>query len=280
MRLATLEYNGRPRVAMLTHREGTDSCRLLEKQSSLINLIEAAAHGESLDQMPFAETVAASDTRLLPPIDQPGKIICIGLNYADHAREVNANPPDIPIVFSKFSSAIIGPGQNIVLPELSSQVDYEAELVVVIGKPGKHIPCDQAMQHVFGYCCGNDVSARDWQKGRPGKQWLVGKTFDTFAPLGPFVATADEVPDPHELSIQLRLNGVVMQQSNTSQMIFRIDQLIEHISKFVTLAPGDLIYTGTPPGVGMGRQPPVFLQPGDTVEVEIEGLGVLKNGVV
>jgi 2-keto-4-pentenoate hydratase/2-oxohepta-3-ene-1,7-dioic acid hydratase in catechol pathway len=182
-------------------------------------------------------------------------------------------------VFSKFASAIIGPGEPIRLPAIATQGDYEAELVVVIGREGKNIPRDSALEHVFGYCCGNDVSSRDWQKGKPGRQWLLGKTFDTFAPLGPTIVTADEIADPQNLAIQLRLNGQTMQSSNTSQMIFPIDQLIEHVSKFFALEPGDLIFTGTPPGVGMGRDPQVFLQAGDRVEVEIEGLGVLSNPV-
>lgn len=213
------------------------------------------------------------------PIRGSEKLICIGQNYAAHAREMGGDIPEIPVVFSKFGSAIAAPETNVVLPTISEKVDYEAELVVVIGSEGRNIAREDAMNHVFGYCCGNDVSARDWQKGRPGGQWLLGKTFDTFAPLGPMVVTRDEVPDPHQLSIQMRLNGETMQSSNTSDLIFRIDVLIEHLSKFVTLRSGDLIFTGTPSGVGAGREPQVFLKAGDQMEVEIEGLGVLVNGV-
>jgi len=229
---------------------------------------------------PAGAELNLGDVDLLAPISGMEKVICIGANYADHAREMGGEPPKIPVVFSKFASSIIGPGVDIELPSISDQVDFEAELVVVIGKGGKDIPRDSALEHVFGYCCGNDISARDWQKGKPGGQWLLGKTFDTFAPLGPMVVTADEIPDPHNLQIQLRLNGEVMQDSNTSYLIFPIDQLISHISQFVTLKPGDLIFTGTPPGVGAGRKPPLFLKAGDQLEVEIEGLGILQNQVI
>lgn len=216
---------------------------------------------------------------LLPPVGDPEKIICIGKNYADHAIEMGGQPPEIPIVFSKFASTLVGHQANVELPSISNQVDFEAELVVVIGKPGKNINRADSFSHVFGYCCGNDISARDWQKGRPGGQWLLGKTFDTFAPLGPVIVTADEIDDPHQLDIALRLNGETMQNSNTRNFLFPIDVLIEHVSKFVTLVPGDLIFTGTPEGVGAGRKPPLFLKSGDQLEVEIEGLGVLKNNV-
>jgi len=217
---------------------------------------------------------------LAPPIPRPHKVVCIGLNYADHAAETGAPIPTEPVVFNKFPTAIIGPGAAIELPEISSQVDYEAELVVVIGKAASRIDRSTAMDHVFGYMCGHDVSARDWQKGRPGGQWLLGKTFDTFGPTGPFLATKDEIPDPHALDVRFRLNGRELQSSNTRQFIFPIDQLIAHLSNVFTLEPGDLLFTGTPPGVGTARKPPVYLQPGDTAEVEIDGLGVLVNPVV
>ncbi len=217
---------------------------------------------------------------LMSPVHDPGKIICLGLNYRDHAAESNAPVPEEPILFSKFNTALIGHGRPIVLPEVSQQVDYEAELVVVIGLKGKDIPRERAMEHVAGYACGHDVSARDWQLNKPGKQWLAGKTFDTFAPVGPYMVTVDEVADPHALSVKLRLNGETMQDSSTSQLIFKVDEMISYISKIVTLMPGDLIYTGTPPGVGMARKPPVFLKKGDVVEVEIAGLGTLRNPVI
>jgi 2-keto-4-pentenoate hydratase/2-oxohepta-3-ene-1,7-dioic acid hydratase in catechol pathway len=214
-----------------------------------------------------------------PPIPNPEKIICVGLNYADHARETGAKAPPEPILFCKLSSAVCGDRQPIVLPRLSKEVDFEAELVVVIGRGGRHIALADAMRHVGGYCCGNDVSARDWQLRKPGGQWLSGKSFDTFAPFGPAIYTADEIPQPNNLKIQLRLNGQVMQKSSTTQLIFPVDFLVSYISDICTLAPGDLIFTGTPPGVGFARKPPIFLKPGDMVEVEIEKLGILRNPV-
>ncbi len=221
--------------------------------------------------------MAKSDARLKAPIENPGKIICVGKNYAKHAEEMGSEPPSIPVIFSKFNSAIAAPESNIVLPPISQKVDFEAELVVVIGKEGRNIDRADAMSHVFGYCCGNDISARDWQKEKPGGQWLLGKTFDGFAPLGPCIVTADEIENPHDLKISLRVNGETMQQSNTCNLIFPIDFLIAHLSQFVTLEPGDLIFTGTPEGVGAGRTPPVFLKDGDQLEVEIEGIGILRN---
>ncbi|MEL7498601.1 MAG: fumarylacetoacetate hydrolase family protein [Planctomycetota bacterium] len=219
------------------------------------------------------------DAELRAPIRNCEKLICVGKNYADHAREMGGEAPELPVIFNKFASAINDPGGDVIFPAISDQVDFEAELVVVIGKTGRFIPRDQAFEYVFGYCCGNDISARDWQKGRPGGQWLLGKTFDTFAPLGPMLVTRDEIPDPHNLSIELRLNGETMQSARTSDLIFPIDVLIEHVSRFFTLQPGDLIFTGTPAGVGAGRKPPLFLKPGDQLEVQIDGLGILANQV-
>jgi 2-keto-4-pentenoate hydratase/2-oxohepta-3-ene-1,7-dioic acid hydratase in catechol pathway len=218
--------------------------------------------------------------RPAPPIPNPEKIICIGLNYADHARETGIEPPTEPVIFNKLPSTVAGDWQPIVLPQDSREVDFEAELVVVIGKKGRHIPREKALEHVAGYCCGNDVSARDWQLRKPGAQWLLGKSFDSFAPFGPAIITADEVPDPGNLQILLKLNGQTMQRSSTRQFIFPVDYLISYISNVCTLVPGDLIFTGTPPGVGFARRPPVFLKPGDVIEIEIEKLGILRNPVV
>jgi 2-keto-4-pentenoate hydratase/2-oxohepta-3-ene-1,7-dioic acid hydratase in catechol pathway len=217
--------------------------------------------------------------RLLAPVPDPRKIICIGLNYRDHAAESGVPVPAEPILFSKYPTSLIGHGETIILPAVSQEVDYEAELVVVIGRGGRHIPRARAFEHVGGYAVGHDVSARDWQLNKPGKQWMAGKTFDTFAPVGPVLVTPDEIPDPHKLGIRLRLNGQTMQESNTSQLIFGVDELIAYLSQVFTLEPGDLIFTGTPPGVGMARKPPVWLKPGDTVEVEIDHLGTLRNNV-
>ncbi|MCC9599491.1 fumarylacetoacetate hydrolase family protein [Stieleria sp. JC731] len=217
---------------------------------------------------------------LLPPTPTPEKIFCIGLNYRDHAIETGADIPTEPVVFSKFNTTLIGHGQSIQLPAISSKVDYEAELVVVIGKQAKNVSADQAMDHVFGYTCGHDVSARDWQKGRPGGQWLLGKTFDTFAPVGPCVVTSNELSDPTDIRVRMELNGEIVQESTTAQLIFDIPTVVAHLSKFVTLKPGDLIFTGTPPGVGDAKTPPVYLKAGDTCSVIVDGVGTLTNGVV
>ena len=217
--------------------------------------------------------------RLLAPVPDPRKIICIGLNYRDHAAESGVPVPPEPILFSKYPTSLIGHGETIILPAVSQEVDYEAELVVVIGRGGRHIPRARAFEHVGGYAVGHDVSARDWQLNKPGKQWMAGKTFDTFAPVGPVLVTPDEVSDPHKLGIRLRLNGQTMQESSTSQLIFGVDELIAYLSQVFTLEPGDMIFTGTPPGVGMARKPPIWLKPGDVVEVEIDQLGTLRNNV-
>lgn len=217
---------------------------------------------------------------LLPPVPPPEKIICIGLNYLDHAIETGAEPPSEPVVFSKFNTALIGHGEPIVLPTLSTQVDYEAELVVVIGQTARHVTASNAMSIVAGYTCGHDVSARDWQKGRPGGQWLLGKSFDTFAPLGPWLVSADEITNASSLGVRMFLGEEKVQDSSTAQLIFNIPRLIAHLSSIMTLKPGDLIYTGTPPGVGAARTPPRFLQHGDLCTVEIDGIGRLSNRCV
>jgi 2-keto-4-pentenoate hydratase/2-oxohepta-3-ene-1,7-dioic acid hydratase in catechol pathway len=219
-----------------------------------------------------------SKIQLLPPVPRPGKLICIGLNYRDHAAESNMKIPERPVVFSKFTSCVIAPEEPIVLPATSSQVDYEAELAVVIGRRAKNVAKESALDYVLGYTCFNDVSARDFQFA--DGQWQRGKSCDTFGPMGPFIVTTDEVPDPQKLDIKLRLNGKTMQDSNTDQLIFGVRELIAFLSETITLEPGDLIATGTPAGVGFARKPPVYLQDGDVVEVEIEKVGTLKNKVL
>ncbi|HYW43162.1 MAG TPA: fumarylacetoacetate hydrolase family protein [Bryobacteraceae bacterium] len=235
----------------------------------VLRRIETAAPGQRLS----AETV-----KLAAPIPRPPKIICIGLNYRDHAAEAKLPIPEVPTVFAKFSTAVIGPGQPIVLPRNSTKPDYEAEFAVVIGPGGRHIPEQDWRQHVFGYTMLNDVSARDFQMAT--SQWIIGKTFDTFAPIGPAIVTADEIEDPHNLAISLTLNGEVMQNSNTGNLIFKLPQLIAHLSSVFTLEAGDIIATGTPAGVGFARKPPRWLRPGDEVAVRVQGLGELVNPVV
>jgi 2-keto-4-pentenoate hydratase/2-oxohepta-3-ene-1,7-dioic acid hydratase in catechol pathway len=222
--------------------------------------------------------VPLADIRLLAPVPRPGKLICIGLNYKDHAAESKMPLPGSPVTFSKYTTAVTHPASPVYLPAVSQQVDYEAELAVVIGRRAKHVPRERAYEHVLGYTNLNDVSARDLQFA--DKQWQRGKSCDTFAPMGPAIVTADDIPDPHVLRIRLRLNGDVMQDSSTAQLIFGVDQLIAFLSETVTLEPGDVIATGTPSGVGFARQPPVFLKPGDIMEVEVEGLGILSNPVL
>jgi 2-keto-4-pentenoate hydratase/2-oxohepta-3-ene-1,7-dioic acid hydratase in catechol pathway len=285
MRIATLQTSAGPRAAVLqgagyVDLHATDSAlptsvrQILEAGPAALQAARQAA------QSPSAVRVDAASARLLAPVPDPRKIICLGLNYRDHAAESGAPIPKEPVLFSKYASALIGPTDKIVLPPVSQEVDYEAEMVIVIGKRGRPKNADEALPYVAGYCVGHDVSARDWQLKKDQKQWMVGKTFDTFAPTGPHLVTADEVPDPHNLPIRLRLNGQVMQDSNTKQMIFPIGTVLTYLAQVFTLEPGDLIFTGTPPGVGFARKPPVFLKAGDVVEVEIEGLGTLRNPVV
>ena len=222
--------------------------------------------------------VQSRDAYWFAPVPKPGKIVCIGLNYRDHAAESNMAIPERPVVFSKFSTAVIAPGEPVVLPSQSSQVDYEAELAVVIGRRAKNVAAERAYDYVLGYTAFNDVTARDFQFG--DGQWQRGKSCDTFAPMGQTIVTADVITDPHKLSIKLVLNGQTMQDSNTDQLIFGVPALIEFISQTITLEPGDVIATGTPSGVGFARKPPVFLKPGDEMEVLIEGVGGIGNPVV
>ncbi|QTA93085.1 fumarylacetoacetate hydrolase family protein [Desulfonema magnum] len=219
--------------------------------------------------------------KLLAPL-QPTAILCIGLNYRQHAKETGIKLPDYPVLFMKNPAAVTHPGDPVVLPPSClepPQVDYEAELVVVIGKPAKDVSAKDALDYVLGYTAANDVSARRWQKHAGGGQWVRGKSFDTFCPLGPELVTADEIPDPQTLRLRCILNNEVMQDSNTSDMIFSVAELIEFLSESTTLLPGTVILTGTPSGVGFVREPPVYLKSGDVVEISVEGIGSLSNPV-
>ncbi len=242
--------------------------------------VEGRASEEGEPKGPMGERllIPLSEVKVLAPIPRPGKLLCIGLNYVDHAAEIQMKKPPRPLLFAKYSSCVIGPGEPVVLPSISQQVDWETELGVVIGKTAKKVPEESAMEYVAGYTVFNDVSASDAQMG--DGQWVRGKTFDTFGPMGPALVTAGEVPDPHDLRISMRLNGQVMQDSTTGNLIFNIPELISFLSQAITLEPGDLIATGTPPGVGMGRKPPVYLKPGDRMVLEVERVGVLENPVV
>jgi acylpyruvate hydrolase len=219
-----------------------------------------------------------ADVDLLPPIRRPGKVICVGLNYRSHLAEIGEDAPAYPILFNKATTSLIGHGQSIVLPSLSRQVDYEGELAVVIGRRGKYIPEESALAYVAGFTCANDVSAHDIEFRT--SQWTSGKMLDTFCPLGPALVTRDEVPDPGFLRLRTILNGQVAQDARTSDMIFSVPFLISYISSLATLEPGDIILTGTPAGIGCNQQPQVFLQPGDRIRVEIDGIGTLSNPVI
>ncbi len=212
------------------------------------------------------------------PIERPQKIVCVGLNYRDHAAEQGVPLPDRPLLFAKWPNTLIGPGQPIVIPAITEQVDYEAELGVVIGRRVRGVSVENALEAVAGYVCVNDVSARDLQFS--DKQWVRGKSLDTFCPVGPALVPASEVPDPQALGIRAILNGQVMQESTTANMVFTVAEIIAFVSQGITLEPGDLIATGTPAGVGIFRSPPVLLQPGDEITIEIDRLGALTNPVV
>jgi acylpyruvate hydrolase len=222
----------------------------------------------------------ASEVALLPVVPRPPKILCIARNYAEHAAEAKLDVLEQPNIFIRYAQSLLADGEPIQVPRVSDQADWEAELAVIIGKGGKHIARADALSHVAGYAIFNDVSIRDWQLRKPPIQFGSGKNFDASGPFGPDLVTADEVGDPQSLSIQLTVNGELMQSSTTAQMIFAVDQLIEFISRYSTLEPGDVIATGTPSGVGNFRQPPVFLKAGDTVRIEIEKVGVQENPVI
>ncbi|MCG8566072.1 MAG: fumarylacetoacetate hydrolase family protein [Desulfobacterales bacterium] len=218
---------------------------------------------------------------LLSPVD-PRAIFCIGLNYRAHAAEVGMELPPHPALFMKSPASVTAHGTPVIIPtscQAKPEVDYEVELAVILGKPGKNIPVDQALDHVFAYTCANDISARRWQKHAGAGQWVKSKSFDTFCPLGPAMVTADEIPDPQDLNLSLKLNGETMQESHTSDMIFTIAEIISFLSQDATLLPGSVILTGTPSGVGYTRNPRVFIQDGDSMEVEIQNIGRLINTV-
>jgi 2-keto-4-pentenoate hydratase/2-oxohepta-3-ene-1,7-dioic acid hydratase in catechol pathway len=241
-----------------------------------VDMITVCATGRVPE--PRGPSFDLASVKLLAPVPRPPKLICVGLNYRDHAAESRSEIPKVPTIFSKFSNVVIGPGEPIVLPKASRKPDYEAEFAFVIGRGGRHIPAARALEHVLGYTIVNDVSARDFQTATT--QWLMGKTFDTFAPMGPWIVTKDEIADPHALDISLEIGGETLQSSNTREMVFRLPELIEYVSTAVTLEPGDVFATGTPAGVGFGRKPPRWLKPGEEVIVRIAGIGELRNPTI
>lgn len=217
---------------------------------------------------------------LLPPVSNPEKIVCIGLNYTGHCLEQNLQPPKEPMFFSKYASALVGPTGNVIAHSISNKIDWEVEMAVVIGKEAKHVSKANAFDYVFGYAVAQDISARDWQKERNGGQFLIGKSMDSFCPLGPAITHKSLVPNPHALQIKCSVNGEQKQDGNTSELIYKIDDIIASLTESITLKPGDVILTGTPSGVGMHRKPPQFLRPGDFIESEIQSLGKISNKVV
>lgn len=274
MKLATLKSGGIARQ-QLGRIEG-DQVVPFAFPGGLLELIRAGQIGLEAARNASAPAQLLTEAGLTAPLTFPSKIVAIGKNYADHAAETKSKVPDNPLIFTKFTTAIIGPNDVVTWdPALTAKVDYEAELAVIIGKTARRVSQADALDYVFGYTCANDVSARDLQFG--DGQWVRGKSLDTFCPLGPWLVTADELPDPQNLDIKCEINGAVMQHSNTGKMIFNVAYLISFISQAFTLLPGDIILTGTPDGVGAFREPPVFMQQGDEMAVEIEGIGRLVN---
>lgn len=243
---------------------------VLNGGSDALNALRALAANP-----PAAAILAADSVQIGPCVPNPGKIICVGLNYARHAAESGANTPTTPILFSKFSNTIAGPGDAVPLPAAAVEYDYEAELVAVIGRTTRDVSEAEALDYVFGYCTGNDISARDLQMRT--SQWLLGKTLDKFMPIGPYLVTADEVGDPQKLDLKCWLNGELRQNSNTADMIFSVAQIVSYASRYMTLEAGDIISTGTPEGVILGMNPKVWMKPGDEVTIEVVGLGRLTN---
>jgi acylpyruvate hydrolase len=270
MRLASYERDGVPGVAVKRENDWADL-----GQVDLIEVLTGAHAG----MIKGAATLDESAVKAAPPLSRPGKIICVGLNYADHTKESPYSQPNYPTLFPRFSTGLIADGDPLVRPKISHEFDYEGELVAIIGKRGRHISKADALDHVAGYSIFNDGSLRDYQFKSP--QWTVGKNFDGTGAFGPHVVSADELPAGAKgLRLQTRLNGVVVQDANTTDMIYSVADLVSIISEAITLEPGDVLVTGTPAGVGMGREPKLYMKPGDIVEVEIEKIGVLKNPVV
>lgn len=247
-----------------------------------VSLLQLLREGDVTARKPVGPGVPLTEAHLMAPMGggsaPPEKIMAIGMNYADHAAEIGIDVPQTPVVFTKYANTVVGPGETVRIPAITSKVDYEAELAVVIGRTASKVSAEQALDYVLGYAGSNDISARDLQFSEGG-QWSRSKSLDTFLPWGPYIATRDEVGDPQDLRVKCTLNGEVVQDGHTSKMVFSVAELIAFLSAGMTLQPGDVICTGTPPGVGQARDPQLFLQDGDQVTVEVEGLGVLTNPV-
>ncbi len=274
MKLATFDAGNGAQIGLVSREEVIPVSDLA---SGMLDLIARWSSVRDDLQKSLARHEGAyplNEVKLLAPIPRPGKILAIGLNYADHIREMGRDMPTKQVWFCKHTTAVNGPFNPIEIPKVSSQVDYEVELVVVIGRGGRHISREEAPSSVFGYCVGNDVSVRDWQNFTP--QWMLGKSFDTHAPFGPWITTADEIGNPHELDISCYLNGEMRQSSDTSNFVFNIWDQIAYLSQVMTLEPGDLIFTGTPGGVGMAMSPPGYMKVGDKVRCVIDRLGMIE----
>ncbi|XP_076439776.1 oxaloacetate tautomerase fahd2, mitochondrial-like [Babylonia areolata] len=285
MRFVQFEWNGRLGVGV-EQSEGGDIVDVTEVDPTVPHNMRDFIQGGPPHLAAATQAVESGhfvhkreNLKVLAPITNPEKILCVGMNYTDHCLEQGCPMPQEPVIFSKFNSSIIGPTDDLVYPPVTQQLDWEVELVIVMGKTAKDVPEDRAMDYVFGFTVAHDVSARDWQ-AKNGRQVLLGKSMDGFCPLGPAIITKDDVKDPHDLKLWTRVNGVTKQDSSTNQLVFKTPQLVAFISRFMTLKPGDLILTGSPPGGGAFRKPPEFLKKGDVVEVGIEGIGKLTNRVV
>ena len=282
MKLVTFTHGDRTRIGAVVGELVVDlSAAAPELPTDMVDFL--AAGDAAMERAREAQTdadhaLALNDVELLAPVPRPGKILAIGLNYRDHAIESGMEIPEIPTVFTKYENAVCGHGDPIILPTVSKRVDYEAELAFVIGKQAKNVKAADWDDYVFGYTCVHDVSARDYQLAT--SQWTIGKTFDSFGPMGPSLVSKDEIDDVNSLRIWFDLNGEVLQDSNTNQLVFDVPTLVQYLSEVMTLEPGDIVSTGTPPGVGMARKPPIFLKPGDVCTVGIEKIGELVNPCV
>ena len=282
MKLATFTHQGLSRIGLVVGELLIDLSQAapalpLDMKSFLEAGDDAMATARKAET-DIEHALALAEVELEAVLPDPGKILAIGLNYADHIAEIELNRPEHQMWFNKQWNAANGPYKGVILPVVSEQLDYEGELCVVIGKHCKHVPVERAHEVIAGYCVGNDVSVRDWQMRVPTLQ--MGKSFTTHAPIGPWLTTQDELPDPHSLAIRTRVNGEVRQESNTANMLYNCYQQIAHLTQVFALDPGDVLFTGTPSGVGLGRQPPVWLKVGDRVNVEIERLGYIENEIV
>lgn len=288
MRFVQFERGGDRRVGVEI-RDGGDIVDLCAGDSSIPSDMRSFIEGGQKTLLAAKSVIdrggsiiPRDSVKIVAPIYNPDKVLCVGMNYKDHCEEQNAPVPIEPVIFNKFPSSIIGPTEDLQYPKETQKLDWEVELTIVIGKDAKRVQESDAMNYVFGYTVAHDVSARDWQlePGKNGGQWLIGKAMDGFCPLGPAIVMKEDINDPHNLGLRCRVNGVTKQDSNTNQLVHKTAAMVSFISRFMTLRPGDVILTGTPPGVGVFRKPPEYLKKGDVVECEIDGIGKVVNKIV